>query len=1085
MSLRHTLRFTVLVGALLVCASSQLAAAEVPVPASVTGALEWRQLGPFRGGWATMATGVSSKPDTFYIGTAGGGVWKTDDVGRTWHSLFDKQPASSIGALALAPSDPNVIYVGSGQVAARYDVGAGNGVYRSADGGRSWQHMGLDDTRHIGRILVDPQHSDTVLVGALGHYFGPNHERGVFRSTDGGKHWKQTLYINDDTGIVDLAADPANPAIVYAAAWQVRNYPWLSYFQPNAGPGSGLYRSSDGGVTWTRLGGHGWPTGTLGRMGIATGRGGRVYAVINAAPNSGNVPHAASKDQGGLYRSDDSGATWQLVSREGWLENDYFSRITVDPNDPDRIYSAGQSIRVSNDGGKNWEVFKGAPGGDDYHFVWIDPQNTQRMITASDQGAVITVNGGQSWSSWYNQPTGQFYHLAADNRFPYWIYSGQQDSGTVGIASRSDYGAISFRDWRPVGGDERDYDLPDPADADVVFGSGLGGRVSRWNRQTGVVQNVTPWPVNSYGQRPTDFKYHYTWITPIAFAAKPPYPLYMGAQVLFRSTDQGAHWDVISPDLNGKRAGATHCDGNPTTAQALACGYGVIYSIAPSPRSNDEIWIGTDDGLIQRTADGGKSWHDVTPKGLRAWDRIDSLDVSAVQAGTAYAAVDGHRQDDFSPHLWRTHDDGASWTDISTGLPKTSFATVLRADPVRAGLLYAGTDQGEFVSFDDGGHWQSLQRNLPTAWVRDLLVHGNDLIVATQGRAIWVLDDVTPLRQVNAAIADAPAHLYTPATAVRVRANENKDTPLPPETPLGKNPPAGAVIDYRLAHAAKGTVTLEIRDSTGQLVRRFSSDDQPAELDADRYFAKGWLRPGAPLSASAGAHRFVWDLRYARPQAIQYGYSISTSWDSDTPVTPEGPMALPGTYRLVLDVDGKSYQAPLKVVMDPRETAVTQAELVAGLAFSQDIGRQLLQVWQHYGQVQAVRKQLTALDDKLALDTAHAAQRASVEALLKQTAPLVSGSGEDSMNLRAINDGLTDIATDVEGADRAPTDGQRQVAAASEVRYGKARALWQQVRDGDLPKLDGELREAGLAAIKVPALGQGGQGKSEESDDLP
>lgn len=1069
MSIRHALRSAILISALALSVTSQPGAAETPIPASVTGALEWRQLGPFRGGWATMAAGVSSRPDTFYIGTAGGGVWKTDDAGRTWHPLFDRQPASSIGALALAPSDPTVIYVGTGQVAARYDVGSGNGVYRSADGGRSWQHVGLDETRHIGRILVDPQHPDTVLVGALGHYFGPNHERGVFRSTDGGRHWKQTLYINDDTGVVDLAADPANPAIVYAAAWQVRNYPWLSYFQPNAGPGSGLYRSSDGGMTWKRLDGHGWPGGVLGRIGVATGRGGRVYAVINAAPNSGNVPHAASKDQGGLYRSDDGGATWQLVSQQGWLENDYFSRLTVDPNDPDRIYSAGQSIRVSSDGGKSWHVFKGAPGGDDYHFVWIDPRNPQRMITASDQGAVITVNGGQSWSSWYNQPTGQFYHLAADNRFPYWIYSGQQDSGTVGLASRSDYGALSFRDWHPVGGDERDYDLPDPADANVVFGSGLGGRVSRWNRQTGVVQNVTPWPVNSYGQRPTDFKYHYTWITPIAFAAKPPYPLYLGAQVLFRSTDQGAHWDAISPALNGKRDGATHCDGNPTTAQAQACGYGVIYSIAPSPRDNNVIWIGTDDGLIQRTADGGRSWRNVTPKGLKAWERIDSLDVSAVQAGTAYAAVDGHRQDDFSPHLWRTHDGGASWTDISAGLPRTSFATVLRADPVRAGLLYAGTDQGVFVSFDDGGHWQSLQRNLPTAWVRDLLVHGNDLIAATQGRAIWVLDDVTPLRQVTAAIAHAPAHLYTPATTVRVRANENRDTPLPPETPLGKNPPAGAVIDYRLAHAAKGPVTLEIRDSAGQLVRRFSSNDKPAELDADRYFAKGWLRPGAPLSSSAGAHRFVWNLRYARPRAIHYGYSISTSWDSDTPVTPEGPMALPGTYQLVLHVDGKSYEAPLKLVMDPRETAVAQADLAAGLAFSQDIGKQLLEVWRNYEQVQAVRKQLTTLDGQLAGDAAHAAQRASVEALLKQTAPLVTGSGEHSMNLRAINDGLTDIATDVEGADRAPTDGQRQVVAASEERYGKAQALWQQIRRQDLPALNRDLHRAGLAEVRAPA----------------
>ena len=1076
MSIRHAVRPIVLISALLLSATSQLCAAAAPITASVTGAMEWRLLGPFRGGWATMAAGVPAQPDTFYIGTAGGGVWKSNDAGRTWHSLFDHQPASSVGAVAVAPSDPQVIYVGTGEVAARYDVGAGNGVYRSADGGRHWQHVGLDATRHIGRILVDPQHPDTVLVGALGHYFGPNHERGVFRSTDGGKTWKQTLYIDDNTGIVDMAADPANPDIIYAAAWQVRNYPWLSYFQPNAGPGSALYRSSDGGVSWKRLRGKGWPGGNLARIGLATASGGRVYAVVN---------DAGEPAQSGLYRSDDGGASWQASSHAGWLANDYFSRITVDPKDRDRIYSAGQSIRVSSDAGKSWEVFKGAPGGDDYHYLWIDPNDTRRMITASDQGAVVTVNGGGTWSSWYNQPTGQFYHLAADNQFPYWIYSGQQDSGTVGIASRSDYGALSFRDWHPVGGDERDYDLPDPANPNIVFGSGLGGRVSRWNRQTGVVQNVTPWPVNSYGQRPTDYKYHYTWITPIAFAAKPPYALYMGAQVLFRSTDQGEHWDVISPELNGKRAGATHCDGNPTAAEARDCGYGVIYTIAPSPRDNDEIWVGTDDGLVQLTRDGGKTWQNVTPKGLPAWAKVSTLDVSALQPGTAYAAIDTHRQDDFSPHVWRTHDYGASWTEISGNLPKSSFVAVVRADPVRAGLLYAGTDQGVFVSFDDGGQWQSLQRNLPTAWVRDLLVHGNDLIAATQGRAIWVLDDVTPLRQVSATIANAPAHLYTPAPAVRVRANENRDTPLPPETPLGQNPPAGAVIDYRLAHAAKGPVTLEIRDSSGALVRRFSSADKPAELDADRYFAKGWLRPGAPLSASAGGHRFVWDLRYLRPQAIKYGYSISTSWDSDTPVTPEGPMALPGEYQLVLKVDGKSYRAPLEVTMDPRETQVSHADLAAGLALSQDLGRSLLKVWQSYGQVQAVREQLTALDGKLAGDTAHAAQRRSVEALLKQTAPLVSGSGEDTLNLRAINDGLTNIASDIEGADRAPTDGQRQVVAASEARYGKANALWQQIREGDLATLNKSLRSAGLAAVKVPAPDQIHQQASEESADMP
>ncbi|TAL86535.1 MAG: hypothetical protein EPN74_04520 [Rhodanobacter sp.] len=1058
MSIRPSFRHVVLIAALLL-ASGQVWAAETPIPASVTGALEWRLVGPFRGGWATMAAGVPTQPDTFYIGTAGGGMWKTDDAGRTWHSLFDRQPASAVGALAVAPSDPQVIYVGTGQVAARYDIGAGNGVYRSADGGKHWQHMGLDDSRHIGKILVDPGHPDTVLVGALGHYFGPNHERGVFRSTDGGKHWKQTLFINADTGIVDMAADPSNPKIVYAAAWQVRNYPWLSYFQPNAGPGSGLYRSSDGGISWKRIGGHGWPTGSLARIGIATAGGGRVYALVG---------DASSPKQSGLYRSDDGGATWQATSHAGWLANDYFSRITVDPTDRDRLYAAGRSIRRSDDGGKTWHIFKGAPGGDDYHYLWINPKDPRRMITASDQGAVVTLNGGQTWGSWYNQPTGQFYHLGADNRFPYWIYSGQQDSGTVGIASRSDYGSISYRDWRPVGGDERDYDLPDPADPNIVFGSGLGGRVSRWNRLTGVVQNVAPWPVNSYGERPTDFRYHYTWITPIAFAAKPPYALYMGAQVLFRTTDQGEHWDVISPSLNGRLAGAKHCDGNPTPAEAKACGYGVIYTITPSPRDNNEIWVGTDDGLIQLTRDGGKHWRNVTPKGIPAWAKISTLDVSALQPGTAYAAVDTHRKDQFHPQVWRTHDYGVHWTDIASNLPPHSFVDVVRADPRRAGLLYAGTDRGVFVSFDDGDHWQSLQRNLPTAWVRDLLVHGNDLIAATQGRAIWVLDDVTPLRQVTAAIARAPVHLYTPAAAVRVRANENKDTPLPPETPLGQNPPAGAIIDYRLAAAAKGPVTLDILDSHGKLVRHFASDAKPVERDANRYFAKGWLRPGAPLSAAAGAHRFVWNLHYPRPQALKYGYSIAATWDSDTPLTPEGPLALPGTYQVVLHVDGKSYRAPLVLKMDPR-VKLDRPALVAGLAFSQNLGATLLQLWQDDGQVQAVRKQLAALDRKLAGSEANRPLRDAVEALRHKTDPLVTGSGEKSFNLAAMNDALTGIATDVEGSDRAPTDGQRQAYAEYRLNLALAQQQWQAIQSTDLPPLNSRLRAAGFSAVTVPA----------------
>ncbi|GLQ96350.1 hypothetical protein [Dyella mobilis] len=1048
------------------------------MPAATNGAtssaLEWRLVGPFRGGWATMAAGDPTRPDTFYIGTAGGGVWKTDDAGRTWQPAFDNVPAAPIGAIAVAPSDPNVIYAGSGQVAARYDVAAGNGMYRSGDGGKSWQHIGLTQSKHIGAVLVNPHDANTLLVGVLGHYFGPNKERGVYRSTDGGKTWTQTLSIDADTGVVDLKADPADPNIVYAAAWQVRNYPWLSYFQPNAGPGSGLYKSTDGGLTWKRISGNGWPTGTLARIGIATASGHRIYAVVNSAKPRGDS---------GLYRSDDGGASWQAVSRESWLPNDYFSRITVDPQNRDRIYSAGQSIRRSDDGGKHWEIFKGAPGGDDYHFLWIDPRNSQRMIAASDQGAVVTVNGGNSWSSWYNQPTGQFYHLATDDRFPYWIYSGQQDSGTVGIASRSDYGAISYRDWRPVGGDERDYDVPYPGNADIVFGSGLGGRVSRWDRLTGVVQNVTPWPVNSYGQRPTDFKYHYTWITPIAFSAKAPYALYLGAQVLFRTTDQGQHWEVISPDLSAKKPGATGCDGNPDAQQARDCGYGVIYSIAPSPFSNDEIWIGTDDGSVQLTRDGGKNWQNVTPKDLPKWGIVSSLDLSALQAGTAYAAVDNHRQDDFHPHVWRTHDYGKTWTDISAGLPQDDFVSVVRADTQREGLLFAGTDRGVFVSLDDGAHWQSLQRNLPTAWVRDLLIHGDDLVAGTQGRAIWILDDITPLRQAGAYAARKTA-LYTPADAIRVRANENRDTPLPHDEPLGENPPAGAIIDYQLASAAKEPVTLDILDGDGKTVRHFSSADKQEQLPAERYFQKGWLGSPQTLGTAAGMHRFVWNLRYPRPEALLYGYSIAATWDSDTPLTPEGPLVLPGKYQVVLTVDGKSYRAPLNVVMDPRVTA-DQHALADGLAFSREVGDALQRMWQAHGEVEGVRDQLDEADKKLGNDASRAALRADLDAFRKKTDPLVSGDGEASTNLEAMNDALTAIATDVEGADRAPTDGQRQAFAEYQANLDKATASWQSLRDKDLPALNQRLRGAGMKAIAVPAANQIHADAPVDSDDVP
>lgn len=1056
-------------------------AASGPVPDTSLAGMQWRLVGPYRAGWATVGSGVRGQPNTFYFGAAGGGVWKTDNAGRTWTSLFDDQPASSIGALAVATSAPDTIYVGTGQVAARYDVAAGNGIYKSTDGGQHWQSMGLAKTRHIGAILIDPRDANSVLVAALGHYFGPNPERGVFRSSDGGVTWQQTLRIDSETGVVDLARDPEHPSTIYAAAWQVRNYPWMSYFQPNSGPGSGIYKSSDDGVTWQRLAGGGWPAGSLGRIGLATASGGHIYAVVNA-PETSSGATALKRDAGGLYRSDDGGANWMRVSKKGWLENDYFGRITVDPADRDRVYATGQSIRRSDDGGKTWTVFRGSPGGDDYHQLWISQQHPDHMLASSDQGAAVSVDAGQTWSSWYNQPTGQLYHLSADNRFPYRIYAGQQDNGTVSIASRSDYGAISFRDWHPVGADERDYEIPDPQDPNIVYGSGLGGRLSRWNALTGEVQNVSPWPVGTYGARPDTVKYRYTWITPIAMSQSAPYPLYQGAQVLFRSLDRGASWQVISPDLSAARTHPQGCDGAITPRLARACGFGVIYSISPSPRNNDIIWIGTDDGTVQMTPDAGENWHNVTPKDVPSWAKISTVDASALDDASAYIAVDTHRQNVFAPQLYRTHDSGAHWTPIINGLPPDQYTSVLRADPTTQGLLYAGTDQGVYVSFDDGDHWQPLQRNLPTAWVRDLLVHGNDLIVATQGRAIWVLDDLSPLRQMSNARTQAGTFLFTPSAAYRVRRSENRDTPLPPETPLGTNPPAGAIIDYVLASNAQTPLVLEIHDSAGKLVRRFASDSKAPWRNASRYFGKDWTKAQAKPGTTAGGHRFVWDLHYPRPRVIDYEYSIAAIHDQDTLLTPLGVRVPPGTYDVALSVDGTTLHAPLTVRMDPRVDFAPGA-VQQSSAFAVEVGEALERAWQGYGELKAVRDQLKAMQAKA--DSAPDGTSADIDRLLKSTTPLVKGDGRDTTSVPAISGVLASLASDVEATDRAPTAPQHAVYADYSARLAKSLDRWHALRDHELAALNTKLTDAGKPAIRIPSVDEIHFDGPGEARDVP
>ncbi len=1052
------------VAALLI--ASIAAADTAPDPAA---AMQWRLIGPFRGGWSTVAQGVAAKPDTFYFGAAGGGVWKSADDGATWHPIFDAVNAANVGAMAVAPSDPRVIYVGTGQVTSRYDIASGDGVYKSTDGGDTWRHVGLEKTRAFGGIVVDPRDANTVLAAAFGHAFGANAERGVFRSADGGATWTRTLFVDDTSGAVDIALDPKNPDVVFASVWHQRFWPWLSYFMPEEDARSGVYRSGDGGKTWARVTGNGWPTEKLSRIGVAAthvGGATRVYAIV------------VSDDAGGLYRSDDAGVRWQRVNADKELGTSYFAMLTIAPDDPDVVYVMGRSVRRCDNGGSHCVIFKGSPGGDDYHQMWINPQFPDHMVVASDQGTAVSVNGGRSWSDWYNQPTGQFYHLAADNRFPYWVYSGQQDSGTAGVASRSDYGVLGFRDWNPVGGDERDYDLPDPQDPNIVYGSGLGGRLSRWNARNGEVQNISPWPLASYGVRPTDYQYRYTWITPIAVSPIAPYPLYQGAQVLFRSTDHGSTWSTISPDLSAKSR-TKNCAGDLAPAAARECGYGVIFSIALSPRDNNDIWIGTDDGLIQHTADAGAHWSNVTPKLVAPWAKIASIDVSTVSPGSVYAAIDAHRTDDFRPQLLRTRDNGKTWTAINSGLPTDSFVDVVRADPVAQGLLYAGSDHGVFVSFDDGDHWQPLQRNLPTAWVRDLLVHGDDLIAATQGRAIWVLDDLAPLRQAARLRAAAAPVLFDPARAMRVRGSQNRDTPPPADTALGRNPPDGAIIDYWLPRDAKN-VSLEIRDASNAVVRHFSSADAGDGAVGERYFTKSWMKSADAPGASAGMHRFVWNLRAPRPRSIHYEYSIAAVYGVESPLTPSGMLVAPGRYTIALDVDGSRSTTALEVVVDPR-VAVDAGVVASAFAFARDVDAALDRDFVAYGELEAASDQLADIE-KDAPSKSFAADIASFKAAIK---PLKSGEGDSSENLAGIGEVIAALATDLESSDGAPTAPQRAVLAASTQRLDKAVARWAAIKKQELRALDASLQKSGKAAVSIPAADVITIKHAPESKDVP
>jgi photosystem II stability/assembly factor-like uncharacterized protein len=1010
-----------LAGSLALAAAGPAASA---VPESSYAALHWRLAGPFRAGWATVAAGVPGDPAVFYFGAADGGVWKTTDAGRTWSPLFDRQGSACIGALAVAASDPKTLWVGTGQIHQRWDIVDGDGVYRSSDGGQTWVHAGLAETRHIGAIWVDPRDANVAVVAALGHVFGPNPERGLYRTADGGRTWSHVLERGPDVGAADIAGDPASPDVLYASLWQVRRYPWLDYFQLPVGKGSGIVKSTDGGRSWAPVGSAGLPTAAMGRIDLAVSPGTgarRVWAAIHAAERAG-----------GVFRSDDGGATWTRVNADTSLAAAYMNGLTPDPRDPETVWAVGRSLRRSSDGGKTFAFMKGAPGGDDYHFLWIDPQDPRRMITAADQGAVVTLNGGATWSSWYNQPTGQFYRLATDERFPYWIYSGQQDSGTVALASRSDYGQLTFRDWHPVGGDERDGDVPDPADPTIVYGAGLGGRLSRWDARTGQVQNVSPWPVVSYGERPTEVAQRYSWITPLAISKLPPHAIYQASQRLFRSTDAGRTWQAVSPDLTGAVPGTAGCDGDVPLEKATACGFGVIFAIAPSPAAEGTVWLGTDNGRVLMTRDGGANWSTVTPPGLQDWTKVNLIDASPTDPATAYVAADRHRVDDFQPLAWRTHDYGATWTAIGAGLPAGSWVGVVRQDPKRPGLLFAGTSRGVHVSFDDGAHWQSLQLDLPRSGINDLLVHGDDVIVATQGRAIWILDDVEPLRHLS---DGATPLLLPPAATWRVRSNMNKDTPLPPDEPRAPNPPLGAVIDYVLRAAPAGPLTIEIAGPDGAVVRRFRSDEAPPRPKATVYFTDLWLGDPARPSARPGHNRFIWDLRRPAPRVLEAEFSIGAVPGRPTALQPQGALVLPGDYEVRLTVDGQTWRERLHVSLDPRVRA-GGGELSALLAFQGEVEAALARS----AELAEAKQALEAKLGQALKDAATSAARRPIEE--RQAALRRAATPRDEDPAR-VNEVLASLAIDLEGVDAAPTAPQRQVLADFRAGLERFEARWQ------------------------------------------
>ena len=1026
------------------------AAPSVPglVDEKLFNAMRWRQVGPFRGGRVLAVTGVPGEPNVFYFGGASSGVWRSTDAGTSWQPLFDKQPIASIGAIAVAPSDHNVIYAGSGEACIRGNISYGNGVYKSMDAGKTWKNIGLKDTRHIGAVIVDPRNPNIVLVAALGHAYGPNEERGVFRSTDGGATWQKVLYKDNKSGAIDVVFDPNNANTVFASLWEVYRTPWSLN---SGGPGSGLYKSSDGGATWTRLEGHGLPAGIMGRIGISVSGAdsNKVYAMVESK-------------EGGLYRSDDGGDSWIRMNEDGRLRQRawYFSHIFADPKSADTVYVLNTGLFRSTDGGRTFNLLP-APHGD-HHGLWIDPDSPERMINGNDGGATVTLDGGRTWSTQYNQPTAQFYHVITDNRWPYYIYGAQQDNSTVAIKSYDDDGVIGRQDWYAVGGGESGYIAPYPPDPNITYAN-AEAFTSRFDKRTEQAVDISVWPIDFSGNGAEKLLHRFNWTSPLMLSPHDPHTLYTAAEMVFKSSNEGQSWTAISSDLTRNDKAKQKPSGGPITLDITSVEYyDTIFALAESPLKKDMIWAGTDDGLVHLTTDGGQHWSNVTPKDMPEWSMISIIEASHHEGNTAYLAVDRHKFDDFRPLIYRTRDAGKSWILVANGIPEGSYVRSVRDDPKRKGLLFAGTETGVYFSIDDGGHWQPLKLNLPAVPIHDLEVHVDDLVAATHGRSFWVLDDITPLRQMDWVNASLEMALYKPQTAVRL----HLPTDIERRGPVGDNPPPGAIIDYYFKTAPKDEVKLEIIDGNGKVVRSLSSKEKKGEEQPPEW--PDQVKEVTTIPAAAGMNRYAWNLRWEPPVKIPGAFYSG--------IGPQGPLAQPGQYTVKITAGSLSQAQPLEIVLDARVKGVSAADLRKQFELAVQVRDANTELHRAVNQIRTLRAEIKALQERLDNDPSMKAVLDQAAALDKKMTPVeeqliqvnMKGSEANLAFPNMLNEQFDTFSAVVQAGDSAPSEQQYEAFRMLRGQLDQQLAAWKQIMSADVPAFNQSMKNTSIPALYLP-----------------